>query len=157
MVRLLFGNTSINWCLYSKWKFWGSPFIPVRTNQSQCCLPLTNFSVPSPSPSRLMLHKFAPQTVTDVALLRKLVNRLPLCFRHPGYLHSPPQGEWDMDRIIHKKTTTIQKPTIWYPYPPPPPFEIFAFSSCPWRLDKITFTPEDVEEIWVFPLCGSTS
>ena len=25
----------------------GSPFIPVGTNQTECCLPLTNFSVPS--------------------------------------------------------------------------------------------------------------
>ena len=27
--------------------FWGSPFIPVRTNQTECCLPLTNLSAPS--------------------------------------------------------------------------------------------------------------
>ena len=26
--------------------FWGSPFIPVGTNQTECCLPFTNFSVP---------------------------------------------------------------------------------------------------------------
>ena len=39
---------------------------------------------------------------------------------------------------------------IWYPYPRPG--WGFTFSSCPWRLNKITFTPEDVEQIWVFPL-----
>ena len=43
MVRSLFGNS--NRKLRST--FWGSPFIPVRTNQTECCLPLTNFSVPS--------------------------------------------------------------------------------------------------------------
>ena len=43
MVRSLFGNS--NRKLRST--FWGSPFIPVGTNQTECCLPLTNFSVPS--------------------------------------------------------------------------------------------------------------
>ena len=39
MVRSLFGNS--NRKLRST--FWGSPFIPVGTNQTECCLPLTNF------------------------------------------------------------------------------------------------------------------
>ena len=43
MVRSLFRNS--NRKLRST--FWGSPFIPVGTNQTECCLPLTNFSVPS--------------------------------------------------------------------------------------------------------------
>ena len=86
----------------------------------------------------------------------KLVNRLPLCFRHSRYLQYPPQGEWNMDRIIHKKTNTVQKPGLLHlisvtPPPPPPPPPGWV-SSCPWRLNKITFTPEDVEQIWVFPL-----
>ena len=43
MVRSLFGNS--NRKLRST--FWGSPFIPVGMSQTECCLPLTNFSVPS--------------------------------------------------------------------------------------------------------------
>ena len=43
MVRLLFRNS--NRKLRST--FWGSPFIPVGMNQTECCLPFSNFSVPS--------------------------------------------------------------------------------------------------------------
>ena len=43
MVRSLFGNS--NRKLRST--FWGSPFIPAGTNQTECCSPLTNFSVSS--------------------------------------------------------------------------------------------------------------
>ena len=53
MVRSLFGNS--NRKLRSM--FWGSPFIPVGTNQTECCLPLTNFFFLLGS--RLTRHKFA--------------------------------------------------------------------------------------------------
>ena len=43
MVRSLFGNS--NRKLRST--FWGSPFIPVGMHQMECCLSLTDFSVPS--------------------------------------------------------------------------------------------------------------
>ena len=43
MVTSLYGNS--NRKLRSK--FWGSLFIPVGTNQTECCVPFTNFSVPS--------------------------------------------------------------------------------------------------------------
>ena len=49
--------------------FWGGPFIPAGTNQTECCLPLTgSFSVPD---SRYTNSPFFwIQTVTDVAFLR---------------------------------------------------------------------------------------
>ena len=68
MVRSLFGNS--NRKLRST--FGGSLFIPVGTNQMECCLPFTNFSVTS----RFQTHAtqirpfFWIQTVTDVAILR---------------------------------------------------------------------------------------
>ena len=43
MVRSLFGNS--NRKLRST--FWGSPFIPVGTNETEFCVPFTSFSVPS--------------------------------------------------------------------------------------------------------------
>ena len=43
MVRSLFGNSHRK----LRSTFWGSPFIPVGTNQTECCLSSTNFSVPS--------------------------------------------------------------------------------------------------------------
>ena len=43
MVRSLFQNSDRK----LRSTFWGSPFIPVGTNQTECFLPLTNFSVPS--------------------------------------------------------------------------------------------------------------
>ena len=48
MVTSLYGNS--NRKLRST--FWGSLFIPVGTNQTECCVPFTNFSVPS----RLQTH-----------------------------------------------------------------------------------------------------
>ena len=65
--------------------FWGSPFISACTNQTECCLPFTNFSVPSRS-SRLTLHKFAN---LQWQFCGKLVNHLPLCFRHPNRIFLP--------------------------------------------------------------------
>ena len=73
MVRSLFGNS--NRKLRSTFR--GSPFIPVGTNQTECCLPLTNFSVPS----RFQTH--ATQ-IRPFSGFGKLTTRLPLCFRHPN-------------------------------------------------------------------------
>ena len=51
MARSLFGNSNRK----LKSTFWGNPFIPVGTNQTECCVPFTNLSVPS----RFQTH--APQ------------------------------------------------------------------------------------------------
>ena len=80
MVRSLFGNS--NRKLRST--FWGSPFIPVGTNQTECCLPLTNFSVPS----RFQTHArqirpsfgFKPERIWH--FYGKLVNRLLIAYHY---------------------------------------------------------------------------
>ena len=79
MVSSLFGNS--NRKLRST--FWGSPFTPVDTNQTEYRSPLTNFSVLS----RFQTHDktspffgFKPKRMWNFN--GKLVNRLPLCFRH---------------------------------------------------------------------------
>ena len=82
MVRSLFGNS--NRKLTST--FWGSPFIPVGTNPMECCLPFTNSlgSLSVPDSRYTNSPPLWIQTVTDVALCGNLINRLPLCFRHPN-------------------------------------------------------------------------
>ena len=80
MVRSLFGNSNRKF----RSTFWGSPFIPVGTNQTECCLPLTNFSVPS----RFQTHArqirpslgFKPERIWH--FYGKLVNRLLIAYHY---------------------------------------------------------------------------
>ena len=82
MVGSLFGNS--NRKLRST--FWDSPFIAVNTNQTQYCLPLTNFSVLSHDrqthDKTSPFFGFKPKRMWYFN--GKLVNRSPLCFRHPN-------------------------------------------------------------------------
>ena len=82
MVRSLFGNS--NRKLRST--FWGSLFIPVGTNQTECCLPFSNFSVPDSgyTNSPVFLDSNRNGCGNSTVNCGKLVNRLPSCFRHPN-------------------------------------------------------------------------
>ena len=78
MVRSLFGNS--NRKLRSTFR--GSPFIPVGKNQTEFCLPLTNFSVPS----RFQTHatQIRPFFGFKPWNFYCNVKSLPLCFWHPN-------------------------------------------------------------------------
>ena len=82
--KVTFGNS--NQQLRSM--FWGSPFIPAVTNQTECCLPFTNFSVPSWFQTHTtQIHPFFGFKQYQMwRFCGKLVNGLTLCFRHPNWI-----------------------------------------------------------------------
>ena len=88
MLRSLFGNS--NRKLRST--FWGSPFIPVGTNQTKCCLPLTNFLISSftvPDSRYTNSPFFWIQTVTEVAFTRLTGKSLTIMLSTPQMVSTP--------------------------------------------------------------------
>ena len=88
MVRLLFKNSNPK----LRSTFWGSLFIPVGTNQTECCF--SRFLLAS----RLTLYRFAPFLDSNHIWMWKfcvnLVNRLPICFWHPNRIFLSSYSGW---------------------------------------------------------------
>ena len=133
MVRLLFKHSN------SKLRsmFWGSPFIPVGTNQMECCF--SRFLLAS----RQMLNKFAPFLESNDVWMWKfcvnLVDRLPICFWHPSWgkfpgLGNSPECTRHLELSNHLEDFISNR--LYFPGPSPDEsLEIYMHTSCQplWR------------------------